>query len=139
MKQILLSLLLSSSISANAQGQMAFSYDSAGNRVSRVVVLDKSSAKSRQAKPIQSFFDERGGKQVKVCPNSSTGHVLVEMLGKFDNDVKLSVFNTSGMQLYSQVFKNDRMDVDLSNNPSGIYILTIEIDGERQSWKILKK
>lgn len=139
MKQVFLILLLSSSLAVNAQRSMSFCYDDAGNRISRVMVLAKSSAKSNQAVSSQSLFDEVGGKQVQISPNTSTGHVLVEMLGKSDCAVNLSVYNASGMQVYSQAMQHERLDVDLSNNPSGIYILTIEVDGERQSWKIVKK
>lgn len=139
MRQVFLMLLLSSSLAVNAQQSMSFSYDDAGNRISRVMVLAKSSAKSNQTVSSQSLFDEVGGKQVQISPNTSSGHVLVEMLGKSDCAVNLSVYNASGMQVYSHPLQNGRLDVDLSNNPSGIYILTIEVDGERQSWKIVKK
>lgn len=139
MKQVFLMLLLSSSLAVNAQQSMSFSYDDAGNRISRVMVLSKAIAKSDQAVSSQSLFDEVGGKQVQISPNSSTGHVLVEMLGKSDCAVNLSVCNASGMQVYSHPLQNGRLNVDLSSNPSGIYILTIEVDGERQSWKIVKK
>lgn len=140
MKQLFLILLLSSSMALSAQEKMTFSYDAAGNRVSRVMVLAKSSAKSQQAVPqSQSLFDEVGGKQVKLYPNSSSGHVLVEMLGKGDASANLSVYNISGMQVFSEQMQGERLDVDLSSNPSGIYILTIEVDGEKQSWKIVKK
>lgn len=139
MKQVFLMLLLSSSLAVNAQQSMSFSYDDAGNRISRVMVLAKSRAKSNQAVSSQSLFDEVGGKQVQISPNTSMGHVLVEMLGKSDCAVNLSVYNASGMQVYSHPLQNGRLNVDLSSNPSGIYILTIEVDGERQSWKIVKK
>lgn len=137
--KFLLFIFLLSSLGVKSQEQMTFSYDAAGNRVSRVMVLAKSGAKNRQAALSQSLFDEVGGKQVQISPNTSTGHVLVEMLGKSDCAVNLSVYNASGMQVYSHPLQNGRLDVDLSNNPSGIYILTIEVNGERQSWKIVKK
>lgn len=137
--RFLLFIFLLSSLGVKSQEQMTFSYDAAGNRVSRVMVLAKSSAKSRQVAPSQSLFDEIGGKQVQISPNSSMGHVLVEMLGNSDSAVTLSVYNTSGMQVYSHPLQHERLDVDLSNNPSGIYILTIEVDGDKQSWKIVKK
>lgn len=137
--RILLFLLLSASLSSHAQSKMTFSYDAAGNRVSRIMVLAKSGAKSQQVASTQSFFDEVGGKQVKIYPNSSTGHVLVEMLGIGDVSVSLSVYNTSGMQVFSQSLEEERLDIDLSSQTSGIYILNILVDGEKQSWKIVKK
>lgn len=139
MKQLFLSLMLLSSLSVNAQRGMTYSYDAAGNRVSRVLELATSGAKSRQATQSQSFFDEIDGKQVRIYSNSSMGHVLVEMLGKGDSPMTLSVYNTSGMQIFSQSQQEERLDVDLSQQPAGIYILTIEVNNEKQSWKIVKK
>lgn len=137
--RILLFFMLSTFFAVHAQEKMTFSYDAAGNRVSRVMVLAKSSAKSRQTALTQSYFDEVGGKQVKIYPNSSTGHVLVEILGIGDASVFLSVYNTSGMQVFSQSLEEERLDIDLSSQTSGIYVLNILVDGEKQSWKIVKK
>lgn len=76
---------------------------------------------------------------MQILPNSSTGHVSVEMIGKGDEIASLAVYNASGMQVYRHDMKEERMDVDLSSKPSGTYILNIVIGKEKTSWKIVKK
>ncbi len=140
MKKVVLFVLLLSTLGMKAQNHMSFSYDAAGNRVSRVLVLESFKARSASA-PMSSdsFSDMVGNFAVQILPNSSIGHVLVEMIGKGDAIASLSVYNTSGMRVYHHDMTGERIDVDLSSNPSGIYILNIEVDKEKTSWKIVKK
>ena len=140
MKRVVLLVFLLSTLGMKAQDKISFAYDAAGNRVSRVLVLDSSKARSASASQASSSFSDMvGNYAVQILPNSSTGHVVVEMIGKGDAVAVLSVYNVSGMQVYHCDMKGERMDVDLSTNPSGIYILNIEIEKEKSSWKIVKK
>lgn len=140
MKHGLLFFSLLFCLYTNAQSKMSFAYDAAGNRVSRSLLLSTYDAKA-SSKSIQSssYSDMVGDKQIQIYPNSTTGHVLVEMFGKGDAAVSLSVYNVSGMQVFSQKMQEDRVDVDLSTNPSGIYVLNVEMEGEKVCWKIVKK
>lgn len=131
----LLFLLLSCSLGLNAQTKIGFSYDVAGNRVKRELVLSRS--QSQEAKRSFTYSDMLSDHQIQIVPNANSGKVKVVALdGKTQFDVM--VYNVSGQNVL--VLKNvkGQTEVDLSNQPNGIYVLVLEIGQEKNTWKIMK-
>lgn len=68
--------MLLSCLSVNAQNKIGFSYDPAGNRILRELVL--SSSRSREANPSVSS-DMVGDREIKICPNLSLTLNILKM------------------------------------------------------------
>ena len=75
---ILLFSLLSCSLGMNAQAKIGYSYDAAGNRVKRELVLSRS--QSQEAKRSVAYSDVLGNHQIQIVPNSKSGKVKVAAL-----------------------------------------------------------
>lgn len=131
----LLFSLLSCSLGMSAQTKIGYSYDAAGNRVKRELVLSRS--QSQEAKRSVAYSDVLVDHQIQLVPNSKSGKVKVAALdGKLQFSVM--VYNVSGQNVQTLKDVRGQAEVDLSNNPNGIYVLVLEIGQEKTTWKIMK-
>lgn len=78
--------------------------------------------------------------KIKMYPNPSDGNFQLH-LPKAYNEVKIQVINLTGQLLLQKNFsKWQPIIFDISNVPSGIYLVSIEADGEQlKTLKALKK
>ena len=131
----LLFSLLSCSLGMSAQTKIGYSYDAAGNRVKRELVLSRS--QSQEAKRSVAYSDVLVDHQIQIVPNSKSGKVKVAALdGKLQFSVM--VYNVSGQNVQTLKDVRGQAEVDLSNNPNGIYVLVLEVGQEKTTWKIMK-
>ena len=73
--------------------------------------------------------DLSGENNISVFPNPSNGSFIVELQNLSSNNVKISVFNSLGQKVFlsNNSFENKtNFELNLTNNPSGIYFLSIE-------------
>ena len=136
--KILLFSFLSCSLGLHAQTKIGFSYDEAGNRVKREIVMTPSvnQAKSQSA----SYFDMVSDRQVKISPNPTEGHLRVEILnGDSSMDGEAIVYSSCGAKVAACPISNRAADLDISSSANGIYILRVNIGDSSTSWKIIKK
>lgn len=120
------------------QNKISYAYDAAGNRVKREIVL----APKSSVTTTQKFFTEAVAKRnIKIYPNPTDGQLSVEI----DNldGIKSGVITiydfTNGKQILKKKIDAVRIDLDISNQRQGIYVMNINIDGEITTWKIMKK
>lgn len=133
--KILLFSLLSCSLGMSAQTKVGYSYDAAGNRVKREIVLSRS--QSHEAKRSVTYSDMISDHQIQIVPNSKSGKVKVAARdGKSQFDV--TVYNVSGQNVLTLKNVRGQTEVDLSSEPNGIYVLVLEIGQEKTTWKIMK-
>lgn len=132
---ILLFSLISCSLGMSAQTKIGYNYDAAGNRVKRELVLSRS--QSQESKRSVAYSDVLGDHQIQIVPNSKSGKVKVAALdGKLQFSVM--VYNVSGQNVQTLKDVRGQAEVDLSNNPNGIYVLVLEVGQEKTTWKIMK-
>lgn len=128
---------------SSAQGRIGYSYDAAGNRVKRQIIMPvpKTMAKQQNfSSDNQSFSDMLCDHSVKIYPNLSKGVLKICIFGLKDSDkCSLGVYTTQGVQILAKKIKTDNTDVDISNQPNGVYLLQIAINGKSTTWKIVKK
>lgn len=128
---------------SSAQGRIGYSYDAAGNRVKRQIIMPvpKTMAKQQNfSSDNQSFSDKLCDHSVKIYPNLSKGVLKICIFGLKDSDkCSLGVYTTQGVQILAKKIKTDNTDVDISNQPNGVYLLQIAINGKSTTWKIVKK
>jgi hypothetical protein len=125
-----------------------YEYDAAGNRTARrVLILQKTSSTlghksanndSEGNEPI--LIDEIEDIRLKVYPNPTTSivHINIEQVDLLQNG-SIHIYNTIGTHIKSQSINSLNTSIDLSSYPSGIYLITIMINGKETKWKIIKE
>lgn len=130
-------------VSLYAQGKVAFSYDAAGNRIKREIVMPVSRAMARQQANLgdeQVFSDILDGHPIKIQPNSSEGILRIYLSGLKNTDkCSYGVYNLQGMQVAKGNVATDKTDVNIGSQPSGVYLLKVTINNNSATWKITKE
>lgn len=124
---------------------VSFTYDDAGNRLSRTYDPEgggglKSLTKSDTIEIAEEAIEEEMiHAETKIFPNPTHGNITLDFYPEDEDEVyRLSVNNLSGYQLHNQrVFKGRNL-IDLSNYPPGTYVITIYNKEKYSKWIILK-
>lgn len=126
-----------------AQEKIGYSYDDAGNRVKREIVMSfpKAMAKQQASSPEdQRFSDMLHDHSIKIYPNPTEGALKIGISGLKDTDrCTFGVYTTQGSQIVAGNVNADNVDINITNNPSGVYLLKITINNNSTTWKIIKK
>ncbi|WP_055435124.1 T9SS type A sorting domain-containing protein [Lacinutrix algicola] len=82
-------------------------------------------------------FAKREVNNLKLYPNPSTNGIFQINFNKKNSEIKVIVNSISGQVIQSNVFHNvlNKVTVDLSQYPSGIYLINIIADGKRLTVK----
>ena len=147
-KIIVLSLASFIVLSCLAQENLprTYDYDAAGNRILRSTIeVDAKSLQSNQVSVSASestsdrYYEELIEEiNVKVFPNPTHGLVTLQ----FGQPVAGSYYRLSNLagQLLSEAWiTGTTITIDLSAYKTGVYMLTIALNGKTETWKILKK
>jgi hypothetical protein len=78
---------------------------------------------------------------IVASPNPFSEKVNIKFGDLTENEIGISVFNLNGNRIYFSDEKmiNETVEINLSNFPSGMYFVRLEIGGQLYSTKILKK
>ena len=132
-----------------AQGTLprTYDYDNAGNRILRTTVrlrqavaaeADTIFADVSNSKQEPYYEEIVGENNVKIYPNPTKGMVTLQ-LGK---PVKAGLYrlsDLSGKLLSDGTITNPIVTLDLSRYENGVYLLTLTLDGQTDTWKIIKQ
>lgn len=119
-----------------------FSYDHAGNRTSRAIVLP-AAAQSRRA-PMDStqtevFTDVFAEYQLHVYPNPTHGELKIELRGLPEGaSYHLLIASSSGQVIISRNTTENPTVADLTECPAGIYIMRIQFKDYKKDFKIIR-
>jgi len=127
----------------------SFTYDAAGNRITRTIVLRPVSLQNiqpmnmdeedwwRDENPFSDVIDEF---QVHIHPNPTHGRLMVEidMEGRSIESIQLMVVAQNGVLLLRKQTTSAIIPIDLVGFPRGNYTLHITINGISQHYKIVK-
>lgn len=141
-KKILALLFLLWQLPLSAQERIGYSYDANGNRIRQGVIILAAKSMPRRVDAQESTFysDSLSLHSVKIYPNLTKGMLKVSISGLKDSDTyNMSVYTTAGAQVFINHVKTEETDIDISNLPSGIYILRITINNKSTTWKIIKE
>ena len=131
---------------------LPFDYDNAGNMIYRTILLG--SAKSGEtAAPPTSEWDAASELELEesvelfadgtvvVYPNPTRGELRLETrlneTGLIDG--QLSVYSLTGIQILHKSFDSSSATISLADQPSGVYILILEVNGKTLRWNIIKE
>lgn len=133
-------LLLLGSLTGSAQTTYSFTYDAAGNRLSRIIPLKSARIENQDtlANKPKTFEDLIGNRPVKIYPNPTKGILKVEIPVADEISATLNIYSAYGTLVRNLPVTNTYTEIDLSNQPSGMYILRISIGELSSEWKIIK-
>lgn len=114
-----------------------FAYDEAGNRVKREIVFSKQRAKGSVIESNKNYSDMLGDVKVKVFPNPTKGNLKVG-ISNADLTFTVRVFSSAGQIVGTYRSNNGSVDVDITNQSNGLYLLIVSINGKESTWKIIK-
>lgn len=115
-----------------------FAYDLSGNRISRTIPIATRTLMAYE-EPEVIITEEVAKRDIKIY-SSIEGQVSVEfssLEGMKNGTMQIYSF-PGGTPVLTRKIKNLREDLDISYRPSGVYILMIDIDGEKTSYKLMK-
>ena len=141
--------LLFVTVACIAQGNLprTYDYDNAGNRILRTTVplrqaiaadSDTSFADTSNNKQELYYEEFVGENNVTVYPNPTKGMVTLQ----FDKPAKTGLYrlsDLSGKLLSDGTITNPIVTLDLSRYENGVYLLTLTLDGQTDTWKIIKQ
>lgn len=137
-KRFIMLLLAAVPFIAFSQSKVRYSYDNAGNRVKREIVVNTKSV-SDDSTP-EYYSEMLAEKDIRIYPNPTRGHLKVEVVGWDSADqCLLRLYNSAGQQVLSTRAGSSYTELDISSRSNGLYILHITLNGKETAWKIIKK
>ena len=143
--KLLLVVLLSIICVGKTMAQVSFRYDSNGNRTAKEIVL--SSLKNNELSDPEfvdddfSVFDDKiEDTSIKIYPNPTKGFLRVDIQNN-DSDIYgyIEILNSVGKSINKTSHISLENQIDLSNQPEGIYLMRISINGKISTWKVIKE
>lgn len=123
-----------------AQNIIYYSYDAAGNRVRREIVLNWQNA-PQHPNNSQYYSDQLAEDyRIKIHPSASDGIVRVEVITMNSSyEGMVTAYSLSGIKVQECKVVNGNAYFNLGDSPKGTYILHVDINGKTTDWKIIKK
>lgn len=117
--------------------EMSFTYDSAGNRVSRAVALPRRVSSSGQEE--ENHQSSSALRAIKVYPNPTDGLIRVEV-SDFDSGLigSIEIVDAAGAVVICQPFLLAENSLDIRGKAKGIYVMRIRAGAEVFTCKIVK-
>lgn len=143
---IIISLVCFFSSALNAQNDIAFDYDDNGNRVVRRLLnmqqseykIDTVNIDEDLIKETLTVNDRIGETQIRFFPNPVKQWLNIEVTGAEQWEIgEYALYNNSGKLIDKGQLSSDNR-LDFKNYSPGLYLLEINVNDEKQTWKILK-
>ena len=141
----LLSLVLLSIVAMESSAQtrnVQFTYDNAGNRIGRAIVLaqaPKSRGLANDSTKTEIYTDTFAEYQLHVYPNPTEGELKIELCGLPDGEVyHLLITNSSGVVIVNRKTSENPTVADLTTCPAGIYLMRIQYKNYTKDFKIIR-
>lgn len=136
----IISLFVGASIFTVQSQSIAYDYDQAGNRISRVIKLPNKAKKHVETTDSTVVKDQLGKQTITVYPNPTRGALGVDIKGSDVTDqTSITVYNGQGVQLYFTKADAGLNSIDMSAYPVGWYILRVQIGSYKKEYKIIKE
>lgn len=131
---LLILTLIIQSFDCPAQKQSSFSYDAAGNRISRQsIVLDK----AQKHTTLPESLTESGN--IRIYPNPAGERVHIEITGSQTPAYRAELYDGNGRLMQASQSTSSRHEINLSRLPAGIYLLRISDTRGSTEFRIIKR
>lgn len=123
--------------SFNANAQVGYTYDKAGNRVSCYILKVSSAFGDLEEELIEHPLANR---EIRLYPNPTKGQLIIEITNGDDKEnYTIRLFNMSGQQiLEKQRTGNGSFEFNIEDQASGTYILILQSADGSTHYKIIK-
>lgn len=136
-KKLTMLLICAMPYIASAQS-VKYSYDNAGNRIKREIVM-KTKSPYEVSTTTECFSEKLSEKEIRIYPNPTKGRLKIEIAGYENSDrCILRILNVSGQQILSTHANSACTELDISSKANGIYILYISLNNKETTWKVIK-
>lgn len=137
-------LLLLLTVAIHSQNKIKYTYDEAGNRTSRMVILNASQiVKSDTQLPDSTELqDMLGDLSITIYPNPTRGQLSVEIEGSDpgeEEDLQIILISGQGQLLYSRKALSGINIVNMTAYPSGWYLMRVRIKDKIREYKVIKQ
>jgi hypothetical protein len=121
------------------QDKITYAYDAAGNRISRTLVIDQLRADEQIEEEPTVYSEVLSDLYIHIYPNPTSGLIRIEIQNlPFDETANITLYQLSG-KLITSKRTSESTEIDITGQPSGIYILRIVAGDAQTEWKIIKK
>ncbi len=136
---LLISLLLLSSMAFSQEYELIYTYDEAGNRIKRETVELKSQTANQVLDSVM-VQETLKDYKITIAPNPTIGNLNITINGQtaFEQS-QLSIYAMDGTLVKRIEPVKQTNYINLRNQPPGMYILRVLINGNLQTWKIIKQ
>jgi hypothetical protein len=130
---------------------VSFSYDASGNRIQReIIFIEKSEIfhENKQSINNNELADTAAIQHnviinevnIIIVPNPNGGKFKVVISGTDENtSASLLLHNLSGTMILKKENMTKITDVDISKQNNGTYFLSIIINDQKETWKVIKQ
>ena len=121
---------------------VSYTYDQAGNRISRkVVTLPPPPQSAKQHVDSTSVEDVLSERTIIIYPNPTRGALRVDINGGSDTEEELRIilYSGQGVQLYNSIVQPGINPVDMTAYPKGWYILRVIAGEDKKDFKVIKE
>jgi len=122
-----------------------YSYDFAGNRISRKVVtlsptLSYVKKQNSTLEPEPNPVEEKiGDRTITIYPNPTKGSLFVGISGEKLDKISISLYNANGNMLQNKIADSDMTPFEMGSYPTGWYIVRVIADGKVTEFKVIKQ
>jgi hypothetical protein len=126
---------------AYSQNKIHYTYDTAGNRISRTIVLNtvqKMAAQQEETIPV--YRDLFADMNISIYPNPTKGQLIVQIDGlKTEQSVDIILYDMTGKIILKKTKVSATTDIDITGQAPGSYILKFFCGESTTEWKIIKE
>lgn len=80
-------------------------------------------------------IDEINSTKIKIAPNPTSDKITIFL----EDNAKANLYDSTGKHILTFLLQSKQNTVDISHHPSGIYIIEIISNKQKQSFKLIKK
>jgi hypothetical protein len=154
--KIIILLIISLGLAGFLFGQSSvnYTYDDSGNRGSRVIIMDEKMADLPLSSPDSTFVKSAvtgeshltkyqakvGVQTINIFPNPTTELFTIKIEGWDNKTTALMNLSTSiGSSLIEKKLDGAFTEVNIKEQPQGTYLLVIILNGQKETWKVVKR
>lgn len=135
MKRVFVTLFIitAASVVCFSQSTLHYTYDNAGNRTARTIIIGSQQSPRHNAAQRSDMFEDS---RIKISGREA--NLLHVEIFELKGTAHVSIYDSSGKQYVSIDTSSSINDIDISIVPVGIYVLRIEANNEVNTWKLIK-
>ena len=123
-----------------AQNKLGYTYDMAGNRLTRKLVVLNNPNYVKKHETTPPIEEQLGERKIIIYPNPTKGNLAVEITGGDSKDeLHIILFSAQGIQLQNIQAINGVNPVKMSAYSPGWYIMRINAGDKTTEFKIIKQ